>query len=114
MAGHVVVSLQAEDGVRDGHVAGVQTCPLPISALEHAPGAGVLPGGVVLGQRHDLHAARGVGCLHDQVVRSEEHTSELQSRGHLVCRLLLDKKKWKGRKKAVPSTLLCRYWLCQC
>src|SRR5207253_10658025 len=25
-------------------------------------------------------------------VRSEEHTSELQSRGHLVCRLLLDKK----------------------
>src|SRR5690625_6586037 len=25
--------------------------------------------------------------------RSEEHTSELQSRGHLVCRLLLDKKK---------------------
>src|SRR5690625_6222312 len=26
-------------------------------------------------------------------VRSEEHTSELQSRGHLVCRLLLDTKK---------------------
>src|SRR5690625_6517003 len=25
-------------------------------------------------------------------VRSEEHTSELQSRGHLVCRLLLEKK----------------------
>src|SRR5439155_8331758 len=29
--------------------------------------------------------------------RSEEHTSELQSRGHLVCRLLLEKKKDKGR-----------------
>src|SRR5690625_6179997 len=28
-----------------------------------------------------------------QRVRSEEHTSELQSRGHLVCRLLLEKKK---------------------
>src|SRR5439155_14122390 len=28
---------------------------------------------------------------HDE--RSEEHTSELQSRGHLVCRLLLEKKK---------------------
>src|SRR5690625_7895184 len=28
-----------------------------------------------------------------RVVRSEEHTSELQSRGHLVCRLLLEKKK---------------------
>src|SRR5215510_1320424 len=28
--------------------------------------------------------------------RSEEHTSELQSRGHLVCRLLLEKKKNSG------------------
>src|SRR5690625_6615457 len=28
-----------------------------------------------------------------ELVRSEEHTSELQSRGHLVCRLLLEKKK---------------------
>src|SRR5439155_7238318 len=27
------------------------------------------------------------------IPRSEEHTSELQSRGHLVCRLLLEKKK---------------------
>src|SRR5207253_11310188 len=27
------------------------------------------------------------------ISRSEEHTSELQSRGHLVCRLLLEKKK---------------------
>src|SRR5690625_5571592 len=32
--------------------------------------------------------------------RSEEHTSELQSRGHLVCRLLLEKKKkTKKRRK---------------
>src|SRR5439155_25015997 len=30
--------------------------------------------------------------------RSEEHTSELQSRGHLVCRLLLEKKKTKNVK----------------
>src|SRR5690625_6424620 len=30
----------------------------------------------------------GMGCKQ----RSEEHTSELQSRGHLVCRLLLEKK----------------------
>src|SRR5690625_6448680 len=29
------------------------------------------------------------------MARSEEHTSELQSRGHLVCRLLLEKKKKK-------------------
>src|SRR5687768_17695233 len=31
--------------------------------------------------------------------RSEEHTSELQSRLHLVCRLLLEKKKKKKNKK---------------
>src|SRR2546422_7709195 len=31
----------------------------------------------------------------DQLERSEEHTSELQSRLHLVCRLLLEKKKKK-------------------
>src|SRR5215510_15510104 len=30
---------------------------------------------------------------HRRIRRSEEHTSELQSRGHLVCRLLLEKKK---------------------
>src|SRR5438876_5376913 len=30
---------------------------------------------------------------HDRAVRSEEHTSELQSPVHLVCRLLLEKKK---------------------
>src|SRR5437870_13535243 len=34
-----------------------------------------------------------------QLMRSEEHTSELQSRGHLVCRLLLEKKKNKSIKK---------------
>src|SRR5437870_8502662 len=34
-----------------------------------------------------------VGVPGDRNVRSEEHTSELQSRGHLVCRLLLEKKK---------------------
>src|SRR5439155_25743696 len=35
--------------------------------------------------------ARPAG-FHQVAVRSEEHTSELQSRGHLVCRLLLEKK----------------------
>src|SRR5690625_6226545 len=32
--------------------------------------------------------------------RSEEHTSELQSRGHLVCRLLLEKKKINTTNKS--------------
>src|SRR5437870_6697296 len=34
--------------------------------------------------------------------RSEEHTSELQSRGHLVCRLLLEKKN-SGCERSFPS-----------
>src|SRR5439155_22245504 len=33
-----------------------------------------------------------VSATEEHWVRSEEHTSELQSRGHLVCRLLLEKK----------------------
>src|SRR5690625_6706583 len=36
-----------------------------------------------------------IGKTEDGVLRSEEHTSELQSRGHLVCRLLLEKTKTK-------------------
>src|SRR5690349_23790073 len=36
--------------------------------------------------------------------RSEEHTSELQSRRDLVCRLLLEKKKNKEKKEEQPST----------
>src|SRR5690554_7166072 len=36
--------------------------------------------------------------------RSEEHTSELQSRPHLVCRLLLEKKKKKNKKNKNKKT----------
>src|SRR5690625_3926631 len=39
------------------------------------------------------HLRRTAICSCNQNSRSEEHTSELQSRGHLVCRLLLEKKK---------------------
>src|SRR5438309_7725610 len=47
-----------------------------------------------------------VPCLHTLIAalrgrRSEEHTSELQSQFHLVCRLLLEKK--KTHLKEVPS-----------
>src|SRR5215510_15181576 len=38
------------------------------------------------------HEARHLAELLKDIGRSEEHTSELQSRGHLVCRLLLEKK----------------------
>src|SRR3712207_7546259 len=39
------------------------------------------------------HRPRAEGVVPLVVVRSEEHTSELQSRQYLVCRLLLEKKK---------------------
>src|SRR2546422_3735317 len=38
-----------------------------------------------------------------EIVRSEEHTSELQSRLHLVCRLLLEKKKNKHNATTVRT-----------
>src|SRR2546422_3611946 len=39
------------------------------------------------------------------VNRSEEHTSELQSRLHLVCRLLLEKKKTRTECAVTPATI---------
>src|SRR2546429_2548751 len=41
---------------------------------------------------HNFLIGRGMICINISL-RSEEHTSELQSRLHLVCRLLLEKKK---------------------
>src|SRR5690348_17542557 len=44
------------------------------------------------------------GCgAHGTVLRSEEHTSELQSPVHLVCRLLLEKKKTSSLMNASPA-----------
>src|SRR5690606_15438622 len=43
----------------------------------------------------------------DRLVRSEEHTSELQSRENLVCRLLLEKKKKKNTKKKITNNTEC-------
>src|SRR3712207_7280483 len=59
-----------------------------IEAVEHL----VLPVGVA--GRSAVGGPHGVKRPHPQLVgRSEEHTSELQSRQYLVCRLLLEKKK---------------------
>src|SRR5437870_8050664 len=41
--------------------------------------------------------------------RSEEHTSELQSRGHLVCRLLLEKKNQEDSLARFYTTAACTY-----
>src|SRR5438309_6320640 len=48
-------------------------------------------------------AARTTGARGALEERSEEHTSELQSQFHLVCRLLLEKKK-KARSCQSPAT----------
>src|SRR5215510_10341488 len=46
-----------------------------------------------------VRCARTVSSPRAAASRSEEHTSELQSRGHLVCRLLLEKKKKKQKQQ---------------
>src|SRR2546422_8585253 len=49
---------------------------------------------------HDRRADPGPAALE----RSEEHTSELQSRLHLVCRLLLEKKKKRREQESTSQT----------
>src|SRR5438874_10115429 len=51
-----------------------------------------------------LGARPGVASQQRCHARSEEHTSELQSRRDLVCRLLLEKKKNKTRNKQITHT----------
>src|SRR2546430_4126959 len=92
---------QAEDGIRDLTVTGVQTCALPIcSGPRAAPprcrvrscaGSGTAP------RTHPVRCSRRYPGYSPWWMssrsRSEEHTSELQSQSNLVCRLLLEKKK---------------------
>src|SRR5438445_6583778 len=69
----------------------------PAGIRRHEP-----PGDGVVVPRPHVHEPR-----HRAVHRSEEHTSELQSRQYLVCRLLLEKKKKQynyGMKTVVMNT----------
>src|SRR5690606_40307440 len=100
---------QAEDGIRYFHVTGVQTCALPIyperSLIPEAQLVTEDPVKFVLQLKQTegktiwlLGGGEIISLLHnagliDEYIRSEEHTSELQSRENLVCRLLLEKKK---------------------
>src|SRR5256885_10774176 len=82
---------QAEDGIRDYKVTGVQTCALPIcpcptATAPHRAAATAHRWPGRPRQCRDRPGAR-------KRPRSEEHTSELQSPCNLVCRLLLEKKK---------------------
>src|SRR5690625_7017182 len=83
----------------------------PVSMMFDQPASSSDAGAVLFSRiekRHGLIAAVSA-ALHDsrdQVkvrhsLRSEEHTSELQSRGHLVCRLLLEKKKTIEHQSAI-------------
>src|SRR2546422_7377747 len=63
----------------------------PYTTLFRSPRGMALPG-----TGHVSDVLRGGG---DRFLRSEEHTSELQSRLHLVCRLLLEKKKKKKKRR---------------
>src|SRR2546422_7403599 len=54
-------------------------------------------------QMNRMIGANVLGYFAPIMRRSEEHTSELQSRLHLVCRLLLEKKKNKTTRGARPS-----------
>src|SRR2546429_7324244 len=90
---------QAEDGIRDVAVTGVQTCALPISSnggccrtalRAESPRSGASRSRTLCAASY----SRPNYCrISSTASRSEEHTSELQSRLHLVCRLLLEKKK---------------------
>src|SRR3712207_7166611 len=70
----------------------------PYTTLFRSAEAGVPVIGLCLGMQllfegsAEHEGAEGIGLLAGRI-RSEEHTSELQSRQYLVCRLLLEKKK---------------------
>src|SRR5688572_31475445 len=94
---------QAEDGIRDLTVTGVQTCALPIypcstPSRSASNDARPLTFGSVTVVRSTSMMRAGRARY-----RSEEHTSELQSQSNLVCRLLLEKKKKKKKKKKITK-----------
>src|SRR5690606_41550782 len=80
------------------HHAGLEAVARPLAAFHVLAGAEV--GQLLAGHEHELLlvaqlASQFRHLLHQpaEIARSEEHTSELQSRENLVCRLLLEKKK---------------------
>src|SRR5690242_21483081 len=68
--------------------------------------AGALPQADALERGVDARVGRDLAGGGDDLERSEEHTSELQSHVNLVCRLLLEKKK----KKQQTTQRVCLKW----
>src|SRR2546429_7026864 len=95
---------QAEDGIRDVAVTGVQTCALPISFTCKPSRKSCAPASQKR-LRAKSRKSHSNTSRRSRAKRSEEHTSELQSRLHLVCRLLLEKKK-KNKATSLPHQQL--------
>src|SRR2546422_438810 len=108
-----VAATSHPDRTTDTATVTVAGCVAPVAAVTVSPAA---PTGQV-GQTAQFTATpqdasgnpltgRVITWQSSNGARSEEHTSELQSRLHLVCRLLLEKKK-KKQDKTKPSVLAC-------
>src|SRR5690625_5732503 len=78
-----------------------QACPLPSATVTPPRAARVsqetISPASYVPEGSFATSAVGPPWIEAITARSEEHTSELQSRGHLVCRLLLEKKKKKKK-----------------
>src|SRR5690349_23675325 len=90
---------QAEDGIRDLYVTGVQTCALPIFIYSNETRAKLVFMAEARPALENAARLRPGQPVSVALQRSEEHTSELQSRRDLVCRLLLEKKKKKKNRE---------------
>src|SRR5690554_7282198 len=98
--------------------AGLSAAGVDVSLLGPIPTPGIAyltrtfraQAGIVISASHNPYYDNGIkffsahGEKLPDEIRSEEHTSELQSRPHLVCRLLLEKKKKKKKKKDNQQT----------
>src|SRR3712207_9011519 len=82
---------------------------LPISCRAHGAHPYAHRGRLGTGENGSVKVQRGARGsflpLIGSALRSEEHTSELQSRQYLVCRLLLEKKKHKTVSKSCVALL---------
>src|SRR5688572_30968647 len=71
----------------------------------------------IVGAGLSINSGPGIAALGGiAVLRSEEHTSELQSQSNLVCRLLLEKKKEKKDRTTVCVRVIlsCAPWVRPC
>src|SRR6266699_5488477 len=87
------LAFHCDDGLRDGRIVGLRPDGVDLAQQLLPEEPELFPHGPV--GRKRLPARGQVGPQPHELLRSEEHTSELQSRPHLVCRLLLEKKKKK-------------------